>query len=43
MVPQQILGDDNAPIQHGIVERQYDRLREIVRRYVLDKQEVRMP
>ena len=39
MVPQQVNDESGRPISHGTVERAYDRLREIGRRYCLDEQE----
>ena len=38
-VPTLVRDEDGDPIHHGIVERAFDKLRQIIQRYVLDKQE----
>ena len=40
-VPAFVRGTDGRPVHHGIVERSFDRLRAVIQRYVLDKQEDR--
>jgi len=38
-VPTLVRDEDGDPIHHGIVERAFDKMRQIIQRYVLDKQE----
>ena len=38
-VPTLVRDEDGDPFHHGIVERAFDKLRSIVHRYVVDKQE----
>ena len=38
-VPTLVRDEDGDPIHHGIVERAFDKLRSIIQRYVVDKQE----
>ena len=40
-VPTLVQGPSGRPLQHGVVERHYDKLRAIIQLYVLLKQEDR--
>ena len=41
-VPALVMDEGGRPLHHGSVERSYDRLRQIIQMYVLDKQEDRV-
>ena len=38
-VPTLVRDEDGDPIHHGIVERAFDKMRQIIQRYVVDKQD----
>ena len=41
-VPAIVQGEDDRPVHHGVVERAYDKLRQIIQLYVVEKQEDRV-